>query len=169
MPQDGAGFWFVTKAHPSVHIEICVGGCNAGDGPKDNQNRTGVDEFASVLEHGWSVHTENLWSFLDITFVLIYLSYFIIRMRGLAIHDGPTGKQALDVLALAAPVLLPRLAFCLMSESMLIISLRAMMSRFFVLSALAAWLFGGFLLAMRWLSESQTGLVTYTPIQIAGW
>jgi hypothetical protein len=31
-------FWFVCKAHPSAYIEICVGGCNAGDGQKGKQD-----------------------------------------------------------------------------------------------------------------------------------
>jgi hypothetical protein len=35
IPQDSAGFWVVTKAHPSAHIELCAGGCNAGDRQKD--------------------------------------------------------------------------------------------------------------------------------------
>jgi hypothetical protein len=34
IPQDCAGFWYVYKAHPPVHIWICFGGCNAVDGPK---------------------------------------------------------------------------------------------------------------------------------------
>lgn len=46
-----------------------------------------LDEFASVLEHGWSVHTENLWSFLDLTFMLVFLSYFGVRMHGLTSSD----------------------------------------------------------------------------------
>jgi hypothetical protein len=37
MPQYGEGFWFVIKANPSAHIEICAGGGNAEDGPKDKQ------------------------------------------------------------------------------------------------------------------------------------
>lgn len=128
-----------------------------------------LDEFASVLEHGWTVHTENLWSFLDLTFLVIYAAYFGLRMHGLSTSSVHQAKQALDVLALAAPVLLPRLAFCLMSESMLFIALRAMMADFVFLSVLAAWLFGGFLLAMRWLSESQDGYVHHSPITIAKW
>ena len=36
--QDCAGFWFVYKAHPPMHIGICVGGCNAVDEPKDKQD-----------------------------------------------------------------------------------------------------------------------------------
>ena len=38
IPQDGAGIWFVPTAHPSAHSEMWVGGCNAGDGPKDKQD-----------------------------------------------------------------------------------------------------------------------------------
>ncbi|PNS21292.1 Calcium channel YVC1 [Sphaceloma murrayae] len=128
-----------------------------------------LDEFASVLEHGWSVHTENLWSFLDLTFVVIYAAYFGLRMRGLASDSGVLGKQALDVLALAAPVLLPRLAFCLMSESMLFIALRAMMADFLFLTLLAVWSFSGFVLAMRWLNESQEGFASHRPVDIAKW
>lgn len=128
-----------------------------------------LDEVASIFEHGWTVHTENLWSFLDITFVIIFSSYFGIRMHGLAINDGSTSKLALDVLSLGAPVLLPRLAFCLMSENMLFISLRAMMADFTFLTVLAAWCFGGFLLSMQWLSESQDGQPAHRPVTIAKW
>ena len=47
-----------------------------------------LDELASVTEHGWTVHTENLWSFLDIAFVIIFWSYFGVRMHGLAANDA---------------------------------------------------------------------------------
>lgn len=128
-----------------------------------------LDEFASVLEHGWTVHTENLWAFLDITFSLIYLAYFGVRMHGLSTNSGMVGKQALDILSLGAPVLLPRLAFCLMPENMLFISLRAMMGDFFFLTIVTVWCFGGFLLSMRWLSESQTGDISHSFLSIAKW
>ena len=36
--QDCAGFGFVYKAHPLVHIRICAGGCNAVNGRKDKQD-----------------------------------------------------------------------------------------------------------------------------------
>jgi len=127
-----------------------------------------LDEFASVLEHGWSVHTENLWSFLDLTFLIIYGVYFALRLSGLINNDGTQSAHALDVLALAAPILLPRLAFCLMSENMIFIAIRAMMADFVFLILLAAWCFGGFVLAMRWLNESQDTLL-HKPIEIAKW
>lgn len=47
-----------------------------------------LDELASILEHGWTVHTENLWSFLDVSFAMIYLAYFGVRMHGLRTNSG---------------------------------------------------------------------------------
>ncbi|RMY88836.1 hypothetical protein D0861_04578 [Hortaea werneckii] len=129
-----------------------------------------LDEIASILEHGWTVHTENLWSFLDIAFVVIFSAYFSVRMHGLMVNDGEWSKLSLDLLSVAMPVMLPRLAFCLMPENMLFISLRAMMADFTFLTILAAWCFGGFLIAMRWLSEGADGLVHgHHPMTIAKW
>lgn len=128
-----------------------------------------LDELASVCEHGWTVHTENLWSFLDIAFVVIFWAYFGVRMHGLRLNDASYSKLALDILSLAAPILLPRLAFCLMPENMLFISLRAMMADFALLTVLAVWCFAGFLLALRWLSESQEGNISHSVIGIAKW
>jgi hypothetical protein len=128
-----------------------------------------LDEVASIFEHGWTVHTENLWSFLDLTFVAIFWTYFGIRMHGLVINDGATSKLAQDVLSLGAPILLPRLAFCLMSENMLFISLRAMVADFAFLTMLACWCFGGFVLAMHWLSESQDGFLRHGALTISKW
>ncbi|PPJ59298.1 hypothetical protein CBER1_04223 [Cercospora berteroae] len=128
-----------------------------------------LDELASICEHGWTVHTENLWSFLDITFVLIFSVYFCTRMHGLVQNDPTIGWLAEDILAMAAPVLLPRLAFCLMPENMLFISLRAMMSDFTFLTVIACWCFGGFILAMWWLSETQEGFLTHTVLTISKW
>lgn len=128
-----------------------------------------LDEIASVSEHGWTVHTENLWSFLDITFVLIFSVYFCTRMHGLVLHDPSTGWLAECILAMAAPVLLPRLAFCMMPENMLFISLRAMMADFTFLTVVACWCFGGFILAMWWLSEAQDGFLSHTVVTISKW
>lgn len=110
-----------------------------------------LEEFAAIIEHGWKVHTQNLWSFLDITFFLIYSTYFTTRMYALASGRLHLGEDALNILAIAAPVLLPRLAFNLMPDNMLFISLRAMMRDFMVLTLLAIWCFAGFFLSMKWL------------------
>ncbi|KAJ4291015.1 hypothetical protein N0V90_010211 [Kalmusia sp. IMI 367209] len=111
-----------------------------------------LDECASMLEHGWQVHTQELWAFLDVTFVVIYLAYLGLRIYGWSVNDTNLGRQALDILAIAAPILFPRLAFNLMPENMLFIALRAMVREFTALSLIAVWCFGGFLLSLKWLS-----------------
>ena len=124
-----------------------------------------LDQLASMLEHGWQVYTQNLWSFLDVTFSLIFALYLSLRLHSLR-SSTPSfaSDQALDVLAVGAPILVPRLAFNLMSENMLFVSLRAMMADFTVLTLLAVWSFGGFLLALYWL-----GYGTQQPITISKW
>ena len=123
-----------------------------------------LDQFASILEHGWGVYTQNLWSFLDVTFATIYGVYLVLRLHGVRTGDLESGQQALDWLAIGAPVLIPRLAFNLMSENMLFVSLRSMMADFTILTGLAVWCFAGFLLAMTWLSDGQ-----HQPITIGKW
>jgi hypothetical protein len=88
----------------------------------------------------------------------------VLRIHGWRIGSLEQGQQALDVLAMGAPVLVPRLAFNLMSENMLFISLREMMRDFTVLTILAVWCFAGFLLSMLWLSNG-----TLHPITISKW
>lgn len=119
-----------------------------------------LDNFATILEHGWQVYTQNLWSFLDVIFSVIYWGYLIVRLYGLHMGLQNPGQQALDVLAMGAPVLIPRIAFNLLSDNLLFVSLRAMMSDFTLLTAIAAWCFGGFLLSLLWLGEGQHESVT---------
>ena len=123
-----------------------------------------LDQFASMLEHGWQVYTQNLWSFLDVFFSVIYFIYLGLRLKGLLGHNEDASHQALEVLAVAAPVLIPRIGFNILSENMLFISLRSMMADFMVLTFLAVWLFAGFLLAMKWLGSG-----SHTTITISKW
>ncbi|KAL8675532.1 MAG: hypothetical protein Q9168_000044 [Polycauliona sp. 1 TL-2023] len=123
-----------------------------------------LDELASMVEHGWQVYTQNLWSFLDFMFAMIFLLYFILRLHDLAAGIAHTQHRGLDILATGAPVLIPRLAFNLMSENILFVSLRAMMSDFTLLTLLAVWTFGGFLLGMVWLAGG-----SHQPVTIAKW
>lgn len=85
------------------------------------------------------MYTQNLWSFLDVTFVCIYWIYLVLRVYGLRSHNEELGQQALDVLAMGAPVLVPRLAFNLLSDNILFLSLRSMMADFSLLTVLGGW------------------------------
>ena len=132
-----------------------------------------LDQFASILEHGWGVYTQNLWSFLDVIFSTIFLVYLGLRLHAFSVHDEAKSiilaRTGLDVLSCGAPVLIPRLAFNIMSENMLFLSLRAMMSDFLTLTALAVWCFAGFLLSLKWLHAGAHGAVTIGKWMIWIW
>ncbi|KAL6403521.1 acyl- dehydrogenase family member 10 [Ilyonectria robusta] len=128
-----------------------------------------LDQFATILAHGWNVYTQNLWSFLDVAFVLIYWVYLTLRLYGWHTHDLGPAEQAYDVLALAAPVLVPRLAFNLLRDNLVFLALRSMMADFFFLTALSAWCFLGFLLSLLWLGEGNHQLVTISKWMIYIW
>jgi hypothetical protein len=109
-----------------------------------------LQEFASVVEHGWELHSQSLWSFLDATFIAIYLAYMCARA-----YDLVTGRaHGLPILCVAAPILLTRIAFNLMPQNIVFISLHAMVRDFTLLTFLSAWCFLGFLLALLWLHDS---------------
>ncbi|KAK3903250.1 hypothetical protein C8A05DRAFT_43495 [Staphylotrichum tortipilum] len=128
-----------------------------------------LDQFATLLEHGWDVYAQNLWSFLDVTFAVIYWVYLVIRLYGWVTGSPTAGQQALDVMAIGAPVLIPRLAFNLLSDNLVFLSLRSMMSDFAVLSGLAAWCFLGFLLSLIWLGNGSFGAATISKWMIYIW
>ena len=128
-----------------------------------------VHEFATILEHGWQVYTQNLWSFLDAGFSIIYGIYLVLRIHGLAVDHPTTNRTALDILTTAAPLLIPRLAFNLMSENILFVSLRDMMADFAVLTGVSAWCFAGFLLSMTWLSDGVTPTITIAKWMLWVW
>ncbi|UKZ77500.1 hypothetical protein TrVFT333_005222 [Trichoderma virens FT-333] len=128
-----------------------------------------LDQFATILAHGWNVYTQNLWSFLDVTFIFLFVIYSGLRLYGVWTGLlGPT-EQAFDVLALAAPVLVPRLAFNWLSDNLVFLSLRSMMADFFLLTALSAWCFFGFLLSLLWLGQGAHPLLTISKWMIYIW
>ncbi|KAK0661577.1 putative calcium channel [Cercophora samala] len=123
-----------------------------------------LDQFATLLEHGWHVYAQNLWSFLDVGFAFIYWIYLFLRIYGWQTGNTEADQQALDVLAMGAPVLVPRLAFNLLSDNIVFLCLRSMMSDFALVTALAIWCFVGFLLSLMWLGND-----VYSPFVISKW
>ncbi|KAK4940538.1 hypothetical protein LTR66_014905 [Elasticomyces elasticus] len=127
-----------------------------------------LDQVASMLEHGWHVYTQNLWSFLDVIFSCLFTFYFFVRMHSLACDDPDDARQwarlALDILSCAAPVLIPRLAFNVFAENPVFLSLRDMLADFIVLVSLAVWCFAGFLLSLKWLHNG-----AHAPVTIGKW
>ncbi|KAL6901375.1 hypothetical protein GGI43DRAFT_404765 [Trichoderma evansii] len=120
-----------------------------------------LDEFAAIIEHGWAVHAQKTWSFLDVTFTIIFCTYLFVRLYDIWISvahslDG-ADSLALHILCVAAPVLLTRFAFSLMPDNIVFISLHAMMKDFLMLTFLTLWCVGGFFLALQWLMMSSQG------------
>lgn len=120
-----------------------------------------LDEFAAIIEHGWAVHAQKTWAFLDVTFTIIFCAYLSVRVYDIWISvahslDG-TDSLALHILCVAAPVLLTRFAFSLMPDNIVFISLHAMMKDFLMLTFLTLWCVGGFFLALQWLLMTSQG------------
>ncbi|KAL7808871.1 hypothetical protein V8C26DRAFT_423315 [Trichoderma gracile] len=120
-----------------------------------------LDEFAAIIEHGWAVHSQKTWSFLDVTFTIIFCAYLFARLYDVwvpvAQGTGGTSSTGLHILCVAAPVLLTRVAFSLMPDNIVFISLHAMMKDFLVLTFLTLWCVGGFFLALQWLLTAGQG------------
>lgn len=124
-----------------------------------------LDLVASMVEHGWAVYSQNLWSFLDVGFSAVFFVYLVLRVHGVTTDNDSVSRPALDWLAMGAPFLVPRLAFNVFSENLLFVSLRDMMAKFILLTFLAVWSFAGFFLAMVWLdwndsTDPVSGLTT---------
>ena len=111
-----------------------------------------LEQFAAIIEHGWEVHAQNLWSFLDVTFILIFGVYGVVRVFELIFN--PQEYVALPILCTAAPILLSRIAFNLMPDNIVFIALHAMMKDFTRLTFIAIWCFTGFLLGLVWLMRT---------------
>ncbi|KAM0268722.1 hypothetical protein ACHAPA_004645 [Fusarium lateritium] len=116
-----------------------------------------LHELATIIEHGWTIHSQNLWSFLDLSYTLIFLAYTTLRAYEMAFDSVEPGT-AHNVLCLAAPILLTRLAFNILPDHIVFISLHAMMRDFLILTFLAIWCFTGFLLALQWLAPGDNAI-----------
>ncbi|PNP41077.1 hypothetical protein TGAMA5MH_06947 [Trichoderma gamsii] len=120
-----------------------------------------LDEFAAIIEHGWAVHAQKTWAFLDVTFTIIFCAYLSVRVYDIWISVAhsldSTDSLALHILCVAAPVLLTRFAFSLMPDNIVFISLHAMMKDFLMLTFLTLWCVGGFFLALQWLLMTSQG------------
>ncbi|KAK4210168.1 hypothetical protein QBC37DRAFT_442887 [Rhypophila decipiens] len=120
-----------------------------------------LEQFAAIIEHGWEVHAQNLWSFLDVTFIFIFIIYGLVRISEiLLLPPSPTTEYyALPILCIAAPILLTRIAFNLMPDNIVFIALHAMMRDFTRLTFIAIWCFTGFLLGLLWLMRTNTSML----------
>lgn len=114
-----------------------------------------LEQFAAIIEHGWEVHSQNLGSFLDVTFIAILALYAVARMIDLGTGPEIT-TYPLHILCVAAPVLLTRVAFTILPESIVFIAIHVLMKDFMRLVFIAFWCFTGFLVALMWLEKTNS-------------
>ncbi|OAV97381.1 hypothetical protein PTTG_08032 [Puccinia triticina 1-1 BBBD Race 1] len=137
-----------------------------------------ADKLGSVLEHGWLVFIANLWNGFDAAFILGHAVYLALRITGLVylshyeLDSHWLNEQSHQVLSCLAILIFPRLAFITLSDNILILSLRSMLSDFVFLMLLGAWCFLGFGYALYSLQRGKLefdGQAPYSLGEIAIW
>ncbi|KAG8904106.1 hypothetical protein FRB99_002225 [Tulasnella sp. 403] len=126
-----------------------------------------LDKVAAMQEHGMKVFSANLTNAFDVAFIIIFVPYASLRIYGLSFDVNWAKSSGVDVLALAACIMFPRLAFVTLSNNRMVLSLRSMFYEFTVLMLLATFCFCGFLYALWTLGKSS--MVSYTPGTIFWW
>ncbi|KAL4074947.1 hypothetical protein V8B97DRAFT_1948619 [Scleroderma yunnanense] len=114
-----------------------------------------LQEYTASREYGWQIYISNVWNVFDTSFVVIFFVYLGLRIKGLVLHDNDTSQLAFDILACAACILVPRLAFYAISDNVVILTLRAMISEFLFFICIAATCFSGLLLTLYTISNGR--------------
>ncbi|KAI5833279.1 hypothetical protein K523DRAFT_370042 [Schizophyllum commune Tattone D] len=126
-----------------------------------------LEKFAAMQEHGIRVYTKGTWNGFDIALVSTYLVYLFLRLYG-QLHNSKWARSlGIDLLALIACLLFPRLAFVTLKDNLMVLALRAMIVQFLLLMMIAAFCFCGFLYALWTLSRNEPW--PYSATQIAWW
>ncbi|KAF8737605.1 hypothetical protein AX14_012600 [Amanita brunnescens Koide BX004] len=107
-----------------------------------------LDEYTVANEYGWIIYIANIWNLFDFSFIIIYLAYLVLRLRGLSNDNVAMSEMAFDTLACGACILFPRLAFFAISNNVVVLSLRAMIAQFVSFIVIAAISFSGLLYAL---------------------
>ncbi|KAJ6544785.1 receptor-activated Ca2+-permeable cation channel [Mycena vulgaris] len=113
-----------------------------------------LEEYTASTEHGWIIYIANMWNVFDSSFVLVFLCFIVMRIRGLAGGHLDASDMAFDVLACGACILFPRLAFFAVSNNVVVLSLRAMIAEFVFFMAIAAICFSGLLFTLWTLGKA---------------
>ncbi|KAA1467684.1 hypothetical protein DENSPDRAFT_813509 [Dentipellis sp. KUC8613] len=117
-----------------------------------------LEEYTASKEHGWGIYIANMWNVFDTSFVIIFLLYLILRIRGLLIDSPSASAWGFDILACGACILFPRLAFFVVSNNVVVLALRGMIAEFVFFMGIAAICFSGLLFTL-WRLASGTWTV----------
>ncbi|KDR76350.1 hypothetical protein GALMADRAFT_247756 [Galerina marginata CBS 339.88] len=127
-----------------------------------------LEEYTASTEHGWIIYIANMWNAFDFAFIVIFFAYVILRVQGLNTGDLDASDMAFDVLACGACILIPRLVFFAVSNNVVVLSLRAMISQFVFFIAIASICFSGLLFTLWTLAtDNPVGQTQWTLKSIA--
>ncbi|EPQ56311.1 hypothetical protein GLOTRDRAFT_128260 [Gloeophyllum trabeum ATCC 11539] len=125
-----------------------------------------LEKVAAMQEHGIRVYFTGTWNGFDLAFVTVYCTYAFLRLYGVY-HDNFWARSTgIDLLAVIAVLMFPRLVFVTLRNNLMVLSVRAMLVQFVILMFIAAFCFAGFLYALWTLSRNSAG---YSAGQIAWW
>jgi len=114
------------------------------------------DEISQFFDAGSLFYTADIFSWADLTIILIFFVFLVFRITGLVRHDEDMINASFDVLSLEALLLLPRI-FSLFSLTKffgtLLPALRSMTKEFIKFLALVVVLYLGFLTTFTMLSR----------------
>ncbi|KAI0034203.1 receptor-activated Ca2+-permeable cation channel [Vararia minispora EC-137] len=128
-----------------------------------------LDEYTASMEHGWRIYIANMWNIFDTSFIVITLAYLFCRAKGLADGNEYLSQWGFDILACGACILLPRLAFFLVSNNMVVLALRAMGAEFIFFMGIAMICFSGVMFTLWTLGGDQWSLRAITWLMIQIW
>ncbi|KAF8640326.1 hypothetical protein AX16_010221 [Volvariella volvacea WC 439] len=112
-----------------------------------------LEEYTAASEHGWIIYIASIWNAFDFLFNIIFVLYLGLRIKGLSDGNVETSTIAFDILSCGACILFPRLAFFAISNNVVILSLRVMISQFVFFIGIAAVCFSGLLFTLWTLSK----------------
>ncbi|KAJ7284865.1 receptor-activated Ca2+-permeable cation channel [Mycena rebaudengoi] len=122
-----------------------------------------LEEYTASTEHGWIIYIANMWNVFDTSFVLVFLCYLVMRIKGLAYGDLNASDMAFDILSCGACILFPRLAFFAVSNNVVVLYIPSRHDfRVYFFMTMAAICFSGLLFTLWTL-----GKATWTVKSIA--
>ncbi|KDR80736.1 hypothetical protein GALMADRAFT_241168 [Galerina marginata CBS 339.88] len=125
-----------------------------------------LEKVAAMQEHGIKVYFKGTWNGFDLAFITAFLIYGFLRLYGVYHHITWACILGIDVLALIACLMFPRLAFVTFKDNLMVLSLRAMIMQFMFLMVIAAFCFCGFLYALWTLSRDETSLIAWWMLDL---
>ncbi|KAG2035862.1 hypothetical protein BDR03DRAFT_1092852 [Suillus americanus] len=127
-----------------------------------------LQEYTASKEYGWAIYIANVWNVFDTSFVIIFLGYLVLRVKGLLDDDAKMSQLAFDLLACGCCVLAPRLAFYAISNNIVVLALRAMTAEFIFFIGIAVVCFSGILLTLYTLASGTWSMrdITWLMVQI---